>query len=222
MCCNLYIPKADYLALVNKLGLLDGEQWKICKRLGSLAYYISNQGRFCFSVCFKGDSGSKVVIEFPAYKMNHKGRIYTYLLNKRVYIDNLVAEYFVDNPNNLKRVRHLNGNLKDNRACNLIYTNPGGIKLVEDADLIELPIAHYRKPVAVFTLANDKLADCLGTCASATIAAQIYGCPRCSVSKVLKGEYNKVWSKTLKQDITFRAFDLLADKEPDYTPYRVY
>jgi hypothetical protein len=38
---------------------------------------------------------------------------------KGVYLHRIVAEHFIENPNNLPEVNHKNGDFYDNRACNL-------------------------------------------------------------------------------------------------------
>ena len=41
--------------------------------------------------------------------------------NYKLYINRLVAEHFVDNPDNKKTVKHKNGIKTDNRSCNILW-----------------------------------------------------------------------------------------------------
>ena len=42
-------------------------------------------------------------------------------MKKNFYVHKLIAEYFMENPENLKRVKHINGDKVDNRIENLRY-----------------------------------------------------------------------------------------------------
>jgi len=48
-------------------------------------------------------------------------------------IHQLVADLFVENPNNYLEIRHINGNRSDNRASNLEWYNHGKSKLINQA-----------------------------------------------------------------------------------------
>lgn len=87
-------------------------------------------------------SNYKIIINFPNYMINEYGKIYIikrkrhkkldknnngYIRvelanngkNKKYYIHRLVAEYYLENPNNLKFVNHKNGNKQNNHYTNL-------------------------------------------------------------------------------------------------------
>ena len=56
------------------------------------------------------------------------GREMAVMLNKdkvwtAVHVHELVAEAFIPNPGNMKHIRHKDGNIRNNRADNLEWTN---------------------------------------------------------------------------------------------------
>ncbi len=82
--------------------LLD-EEWKVFK--SHRKYAVSNMGRVCVT-------GTSKLIQ-----AEKDGRILTFDL--AIYLNVLVAEVFIPNPEEKLFVKHLNGNKDDNRALNL-------------------------------------------------------------------------------------------------------
>ena len=81
-------------------------------------YFVTSDGEI-YSLLRKGEPKKML----PA---TLKGRLVNYLcyldgVGEVKYIHRLVAEVWVPNPDNKPLVRHKNGNLKDNRAKNLIW-----------------------------------------------------------------------------------------------------
>ena len=51
--------------------------------------------------------------------INHKGDVYVYLNRVQYFKDIIIANHFIDNPNNLPCIEHINHNKEDNRIENL-------------------------------------------------------------------------------------------------------
>ena len=51
--------------------------------------------------------------------INHKGDVYVYLNRVQYFKDRIIANHFIDNPNNLPCIEHINHNKEDNRIENL-------------------------------------------------------------------------------------------------------
>ena len=83
-------------------------------------FQISNQG----DVCMVKSNFDRIGLPqslFHKRKLNSFLVVYFNIGGKRVikFVHELVAKAFVANQNNLIHVKHKNGNIYDNRACNL-------------------------------------------------------------------------------------------------------
>jgi hypothetical protein len=94
--------------------LLD-EEWRVFK--SHRKYSVSNMGRVCLT-------GKNKLIE-----PEEDGRILTFDL--AIYLDVLVAEVFIPNPEEKWFVKHINGNKDDNRASNLEWCEDRALNLFE-------------------------------------------------------------------------------------------
>lgn len=82
------------------------------KVVGYDYYYVSNLGNI-----YSSSRGKKMIpYEKNGYYFTH---LYSKGKSRNVYMHRLVAEHFVDNPNNLDFVNHINENKKDNAYTNL-------------------------------------------------------------------------------------------------------
>lgn len=103
--------------LLAKVGSHENEQWKDIS--ANPQYMISDEGR----VLSKRTQALVKELTLGSYRHPYYSR-QTVLLDtdSSSYIfpiHKLVAEAFVENPRNLKQIRHINGNVYDNRASNL-------------------------------------------------------------------------------------------------------
>lgn len=62
---------------------------------------------------------SKEINKILLPNIDKRGRFKVKIEDKYYYIDYLVAKNFVENTGGLKKVKHINNNLQDNRASNL-------------------------------------------------------------------------------------------------------
>lgn len=68
-----------------------------------------------------GSVFSKETNKFLFPKIDKQGRFKVKIEDKYYYIDMLIAKNFVENPEGLKKIKHINNNLQDNRASNLAW-----------------------------------------------------------------------------------------------------
>jgi len=87
------------------------------KKIKNTDYYISDNGlvkdkynNFIMPNMIKGYKSVNIVINDLNYEI--------------VNIHKLVAEAFIDNPDNKTFIKHINGNRKDNTKDNLLWTDP--------------------------------------------------------------------------------------------------
>lgn len=106
---------------------VDGEVWKVCKDYPN--YIISNYARV-FSLYQQ-----RLLKPYPAPYKNRSDYLYVKLTKQKgdkfgLKLHRLVAELFVDNPENKKYVHHIDGNSLNNKADNLVWvTRPEHMEL---------------------------------------------------------------------------------------------
>lgn len=173
--------------------LTQDQVWKVFKRSKGEQWSVSNLGLVKReSVKFPKYDGVSFAIYTPEVSV-FKGRLSFFLNGQRMYIDTLVAKAFVYNPNHYYKVRHKNGNYLDNRASNLAYIVPNRAKYKPNIDSKCFPLGRVKKAILCYDSDDNLLAEF----PSVTIASEVLGVPRCSISKVLHGEYDKVKHKRL-------------------------
>ncbi len=129
------MTKQEQTALVN----LDGEAWKPVVGF-EMSYCVSNYARvkLLAQLVAKGGRGEHFVKErLVAVYINGYGRPYVHLTvarkSKTMYLEDLVADAFIPNPNSYRCIMHKNGDISDCRVSNLeraeyaIPTEPGEV-----------------------------------------------------------------------------------------------
>ena len=104
---------------------MDGEQWKMIFGFGN-KYMISSFGRI---KSIKGRGGMESREKDLTPPPERKQRYFNVTLSfyeeiKCFHIHRLVAEYFVENPNNKEYINHKDGDKHNNRADNLEWVTP--------------------------------------------------------------------------------------------------
>lgn len=103
--------------LLAKVGSHENEQWRDIP--DHPQYMISDEGR----VLSKRTQALVKELTLRSHRHSHDPRQGVLLATDPgsyiFLIHELVAEAFIENPRNLKQIRHINGNIYDNRASNL-------------------------------------------------------------------------------------------------------
>ena len=103
------------------------------------------------------------------------------------FIDRLVCEYFIDNPKDLRLVKHINGNLEDNSIVNLKWSKCGDY--IESDDYINdlLDLIREDKNVRDAVLCNriDGYNELMSVKFKAVLALKKYHIPRCVIENII-------------------------------------
>ena len=123
----MYVKKYHAVILRNKernslRGLSEDQKSQIWKEITGYGgkFQISNLG----NVCMVKSNFERIGLPQSQYnnrKLNSLLIVYFNISGKRIikFVHELVANAFVTNHNNFKHIKHKNGNIYDNRACNL-------------------------------------------------------------------------------------------------------
>ena len=148
-----------------------------------------------YEVSNAGDVRNRKTSHVKSIRLDKYGykRVTLYPSGKTYSIHRLVAIAFIDNPNNLKTVNHVNGNKLDNSVNNLEWLSfSDNSKHAHKTGLIEVSVNGTKNPMSKFTEEDIKEIRLLSSLGNSTseIANQL-SFPYERVRRLLKGEsYN--------------------------------
>lgn len=96
------------------------EIWKPV--VGSTKYYVSNYGKVK-SLCYRMTQAERELIPYTHKNGYKEISLCEYGKVQRKGLAKLVAECFIDNPNNYRNVIHIDKDLTNNHASNLRWSN---------------------------------------------------------------------------------------------------
>ena len=85
--------------------------------------------------------------------MSPKGTPCCSIKRKKYVVSRLVAEAFIDNPKGFKYIVHKNGLIRDNRACNLEYSEKA-IYPKPELPVAEMIQSLYEQGLGINTISN--------------------------------------------------------------------
>lgn len=147
------------------------EQWRNIKEFDN--YFVSNQGRI-----MNGKTGR---ILRPADDGHGYEQVCLSKNGQRTMkrISRLVGEAFIDNPNELETINHIDQDKRNNKVDNLEWLSRG--------DNVRYSLA---KPVEQYDLFSGEL---LATYPSANAVERLTGYYQGNISKVCRGQYKKAY-----------------------------
>lgn len=92
--------------------------------------------------------------------LTNEGRLYVYINNELVYIDEIVAETYIPNPNNYEFIQHIDNDFLNNHYTNLNWTNEEPKYFIKERKNREYSGSRY-----IYQVFNDDESDvinCLG------------------------------------------------------------
>lgn len=99
---------------MNKKVELKDVEWRQIQD-APIGYFVSNYGEILVNLA----NGDEVYL--PKHISNKHQ--YVTIMNRRYYVDYIVAKAFIDNPRAYFRVKHLDGDITNNKITNLAWTN---------------------------------------------------------------------------------------------------
>lgn len=131
------------------------EIWKDIPGYGGV-YQISNTGKV---KKIKKKLGIVVDEKIRKATYNHGSyqiNLIKYGRRKSHFIHQLVAQAFIPNPNGYKYVYHLNGNLSDNNANNLVWTNKHPFRYAKSHRMAKQSIKSFLERVEKFANKSEE------------------------------------------------------------------
>lgn len=152
------------------------ETWKPINNC--LGYFVSDLGRI------RGKKGG--IIKLHRNKSN--GRYWVFRMPSMNYgktIHRIVAEHFVDNPDNKPEVNHKWGDKSDNRACSLEWvTHKENMRHAHDTGL-KVNKGHAKKFDSV---TFDIIKECFEKKYTNVAIAKYFGCHQSTISYIRQGK----------------------------------
>nr|WP_302598402.1 NUMOD4 domain-containing protein [uncultured Cellulosilyticum sp.] len=158
-------------------------QWKAVK--GFENYEVSNKGQV------RNAKTKKVLNPFILKSGDLQVTLYKHGAKTR-RIARLVAEAFIDNPNNYKYIKHLDGNKKNNSSHNLVWCQ------MNELDFFESSITKLKKTNSKAIQMLDLQGNLLGTYQSIQECSYKTGFGLDSISECANGKVKQVYGKTFK------------------------
>lgn len=162
------------------------EVWKDVNGYEGL-YQVSNLGRIrSFIKCNAHPNTPRIM----KLQLNRKGYVKCHFFDKLVSVHRLVAESFINNPDNKPQVNHKDGNKSNNHFSNLEWVTNSENQIHANANgLNENRKKSHKQKVCKRVSQFDLDMNCVGSYESSASAARITGVNQSAISSCCRGLY---------------------------------